>query len=101
MKKVIKLKESDIKKIVKRVLKESDVIDDLETHVLECVGEHCDIQDITSIPQSCIKMIVDKDVTLAYNCMMEMDSDTVQMILGKIGPISSCVANKVSTPVMN
>tara|TARA_Y100000589_G_scaffold330725_1_gene381303 strand:- start:4741 stop:5085 length:345 start_codon:yes stop_codon:yes gene_type:complete len=114
MKKVIKLKESDIKRIVKRVLKEQtdctkfprdpkgDIVGaSLEEIVMNCIMENCSLKDISSVPQACIKMILDKDITQSYACMMEMDSDSVQMILSKIEPISRCVAKKTSTPVMN
>ena len=104
MKKVIKLKESDIKRIVKRVLKEQsgDIGGtNLEEIVMNCIMENCSLKDISSVPQACIKMIVDKDLAQSYACMMEMDSDSVQMILSKIEPISKCVAKKTSSPVMN
>ena len=103
MSKIIKLKESDIKKIVKRVLKEQGDIrgTNLEEIVMNCIMENCSLKDISSVPQACIKMIVDKDITQSFACMSEMDSDSVQMILSKIEPISKCVAKKTSSPVMN
>jgi len=73
----------------------------LEEIVMGCIMENCSLTDISSVPQACIKMIVDKDITQSFACMSEMDSDSVQMILSKIEPISRCVAKKTSSPVMN
>tara|TARA_B100000963_G_scaffold15812_1_gene12094 strand:- start:188 stop:499 length:312 start_codon:yes stop_codon:yes gene_type:complete len=103
MKKVIKLKESDIKKIVKRVLKEQGDIGgtNLEEIVMGCIMENCSLTDISSVPQACIKMIVDQDMSQTWPCMSEMDSNSVKMILSKIEPISRCVAEKTSSPLMN
>jgi hypothetical protein len=49
-------------------------------------------------------MVIKKDISKALECGMSMDSNTADIIVKKIGPISTCVANKMkggNTPVMN
>ena len=91
--KVVKLTESDLQRIVKRVLKENTQSE--EDVVIECILSNTTLKDISKIPQSCIKMIVDEDVTMGLDCMKEMDSETVKVIISKIKPISECVMDKM------
>ncbi len=90
--KVINLTESDLKKIVKRYLNENE---DPKQIVIDCVMENTSLKDITSIPEACIKMITDQDITKALECGTKMDSSDVQLIISKIVPISECVSEKM------
>ena len=94
--KVIKLTENDLNRIVKRVLNESEDADDIQSIVKACIMDNTSLTDLAIIPQSCISMIVNEDVTMAFDCMSEMDSSDVQMILGKIKPIAKCIEEKKS-----
>ena len=107
--KVVKLTESDLQRIVKRVLKENEMGEQInpmlpilpivepskEEIVKECILKNTTLEDLVNIPASCIQMIVDEDITLGFDCMKEMDSNTVQMIVSKIKPISKCVMEKM------
>ncbi len=93
--KVINLTESDLKRIVKRALKENTQNE--EDVVIECILGNTTLEDISKIPQSCIKMILDNDMTKSIDCMKEMDSETVKVIISKIKPISECVVSKMGS----
>jgi len=98
--KTITLSESDMKRIVRKLLKENE---DPKTVVENCIKENTTLQDIADLPQACIDMVVDNDLTKALECGMSMDSKTVKIIMSKIEPISKCVSKKMggSGPVMN
>ena len=95
--KVVKLTESDLQRIVKRVISEQNEIVEpsKEKIVKECILENTTLKDLENIPASCIQMIVEEDISLGFDCMQEMDSNTVQMIVSKIKPISKCVMEKM------
>tara|TARA_R110002153_G_scaffold68228_1_gene181178 strand:- start:834 stop:1166 length:333 start_codon:yes stop_codon:yes gene_type:complete len=94
--KVVKLTESDLQRIVKRVLKENEIVEPSKEEIVkECILENTTLKDLVNIPAPCIQMIVDEDITLGFDCMKEMDSNTVQMIVSKIKPISKCVMEKM------
>jgi len=90
--KTITLSESDMRIIVKKLLRESV---DPETAVLDCIKENTTLTDLTEIPEACVTMIVDKDVTKALECGTSMNPKTAKIILSKIEPISRCVAGKM------
>lgn len=98
--KTITLSESDMRRIVKKLLKESE---DPKTVVENCIKENTTLQDIASLPEACVDMIVNNDMTKALECGMSMDSKTVKVIISKIEPISKCVSKKMggNGPVMN
>ena len=91
--KVITLSESDLRRIVKRVINENK---DPKQIVIDCIIDNTSLTDITNLPEACIKMITDQDVTKALECGMSMDADSIQLILRKIEPISKCVSKKMS-----
>jgi hypothetical protein len=99
--KVITLTESDLKRIVRKVISEGP---DPEEIVIACITENTTLEDLDSLPEACVQMVIKKDISKALECGMSMDSNTADIIVKKIGPISTCVANKMkggNTPVMN
>ena len=90
--KVVTLSESDLNRIVKRYLNENE---DPKQIVIDCIMENTSLKDITNLPESCIKMITEKDYTKALECGMEMDERDAKMIISKIVPISKCVMKKI------
>lgn len=101
--KIITLTESDLKRIVKKLINEVENPDPEEI-VIACITENTTLEDLTSLPEACVQMVIKKDVSKALECGMSMDSKTAEIIVKKIGPISTCVANKMkggNTPVMN
>tara|TARA_B100001758_G_scaffold94950_1_gene81122 strand:+ start:394 stop:696 length:303 start_codon:yes stop_codon:yes gene_type:complete len=95
-----KLKRQAINEANKRVLNEQN-IEDMEEVVMGCIMENTSLTDIASIPPSCIEMVMKQDPTKALECGMAMDYDDLQLILSKLEPISKCVLEKTSSPVMN
>ena len=100
--KVVKLTESDLQRIVKRVLKENEIVEPSKEEIVkECILKNTTLEDLVNIPAPCIQMIVDEDITLGFDCMKEMDSNTVQMIVSNIKPISKCVMEKMGETKTN
>jgi hypothetical protein len=93
--KVIRLTESDLRRIAKRFLNENE---DPKKIVIDCIMKNTSLDDVTNLPEACIKMITEKDVTKALECGMEMDYDDVKLIVSKIEPISKCVMGKMGKP---
>ena len=90
--KVIRLTESDLRRITKRYLNENE---DPKQIVIDCIMENTSLKDITNLPESCIKMITEKDYTKALECGMGMDESDAKMIISKIEPIGKCVMKKI------
>ena len=90
--KVINLTESDLKRIAKRFLNEGS---DPQQIVIDCILENTTLKDISSVPESCVKMITEKDPMKGFECMMDMDSDDAKLIISKLKPISECVMSKM------
>jgi hypothetical protein len=90
--KVVNLTESDLQRITKRFLNEDD---DPKSIVIGCIIENTTLKDLTSIPEYCVKMIMEKDITMALKCGMEMDYEDAKRIISKIEPISKCVLGKM------
>jgi hypothetical protein len=90
--KVIRLSESDLRRIAKRFLNENE---DPKQIVIDCIMENTSLKDITNLPEACIKMITEKDYTKALECGMEMDESDAKMIISKIEPIGKCVMSKM------
>lgn len=95
-----KLKRQAINEANKRVLNEQTG-DDLQKIVMGCIMENTTLEDIASIPAECIELIIKQDPTKALECGMAMDYEDLQIILSKLEPISLCVAEKTSSPLMN
>ncbi len=93
--KVVTLSESDLNIIVKRYLNENE---DPKQIVIDCIMENTSLKDITNLPESCIKMITEKDYAKALECGMEMDESDAKMIISKIDPIGKCVMKKIGKP---
>jgi hypothetical protein len=90
--KTITLSESDMKRIVKKLLRESV---DNKTVVIECIKENTTLKDLADLPESCVAMIAEEDVMKALECATSIDARTLQIIQSKIVPISTCVAGKM------
>jgi len=97
-KKIIKLKESDLHKIVKRVMSEQTQ-PNTEEVVMGCIKKNVSIGEMTSLPMSCINMIISKDITKLYDCMTKIDQEDAELIWSKIDPISKCVEDKLGSGV--
>lgn len=91
--KVITLTESDLKKIVKtnRLMEQKNP----EEIVISCITSNTSLDDLKSLPEACVQMVIKKDITKAFECGMSIDADMAAMIVKKIEPISKCVANKM------
>lgn len=91
--KVVNLTESDLRRITKRFLNEGR---DPQQIIIDCIMENTTLKDISSVPESCVKMITEKDPMKGFDCMMSMDSDDAKLIISKIEPIGNCVKKKMS-----
>jgi hypothetical protein len=92
---VINLTESDLKKIVRRGrLMEQTNPKDI---VISCIIENTSLSDIKNLPEACVKMVVEKDLTKAFECGMSVDENVANMLVKKIEPISKCVFNKMNS----
>ena len=90
--KVVNLTESDLRRITKRFLNENVNPEEI---VISCIIENTTLKDLTSIPESCVKMIMNKDITGAFQCGLDMDYEDAKRIISKIEPISKCVLGKM------
>ena len=93
--KVITLSESDLRRIVKRVINENK---DPKQIVIDCIMENTSLKDVTNLPDSCVKMITSPSVANTLECGMNMDADDVELIYRKLEPITKCVTNKMGKP---
>ena len=73
MKRIIRLTERDLTRIVRRVIKEQS--NDVEAVVLECVMENTTLKDLQTIPADCVTLL-SGDMTKMFACMGKMDSNT-------------------------
>ena len=90
--KVVNLTESDLRRITKRFLNEND---DPKSIVIGCIMDNTTIKDLKSIPEYCVKMIMKNDITMAFQCGIELDYEDAKLIIDKIEPISKCVMGKM------
>ena len=81
-----------MRRIVKKLLRESV---DPETVVIDCIKENTTLTDLAELPESCVAMIAEKDITKSLECAMAIDPKTLKIIQSKIVPISTCVAGKM------
>ena len=93
--KVITLTETDLKRIVKRVMNENE---DPKQIVIDCIMENTSLKDVTNLPEACIKMVTENDLTKGMECMLAMYTEDYKMIASKIGSISKCVMDKMGKP---
>ena len=91
MKRIIRLTENDLARIVRRVINEQS--DDVQAVVLECVMENTTLKDLQTIPADCVTLL-SGDMTKMFACMSKMDSNTFNSIKSKIVPITKCVTTK-------
>jgi len=80
MKRIIRLTERDLTRIVRRVIKEQS--NDVEAVVLECVMENTTLKDLQTIPADCVTLL-SGDMTKMFACMGKMDSNTFNTIKNK------------------
>ena len=92
MKRIIRLTENDLARIVRRVINEQS--DDVQAVVLECVMENTTLKDLQTIPADCVTLL-SGDMTKMFACMSKMDSNTFNTIKSKIVPITKCVTTKM------
>ena len=92
MKRIIRLTENDLARIVRRVINEQS--NDVEAVVLECVMENTTLKDLQTIPADCVTLL-SGDMTKMFACMSKMDSNTFNTIKSKIVPITKCVTTKM------
>ena len=92
MKRIIRLTERDLTRIVRRVINENS--DDPQEVVLECIMENTTLEDLKTIPQDCVTLL-SGDMTKMFACMGQMDSNTFNTIKSKIVPITKCVTKKM------
>lgn len=109
MSKVVRLTESDLIRLVKKVLKEQIAGPGPDTFVKECFMEHANIEDLSRIPTcSKIAMRIFKTKKLPTNieegikCATEMVSNVggdPYRAFGKLTQIGECILKKANSPV--
>ncbi len=92
MKRIIRLTERDLTRIVRRVINENS--NDPQEVVLECIMENTTLKDLETIPADCVTLL-SGDMTKMFACMGAMDSNTFNTIKSKIVPITKCVTKKM------
>ena len=106
MKKVIRLTESDLAKLIKRVIRENQ--NDIPTEIMGCATEVLTLSDLTKIP-TCLELGIEvttsKKIPTDVMKIMACGSELVK--LNKTAQdgmeFMNCVLEKIgtSTPVMN
>lgn len=92
MKRIIRLTERDLTRIVRRVINEQS--NDPQAVVIECIMKNTTLKDLETIPTDCVKLL-SGDMTKMFACMSNMDSNTFNTIKSKIVPITKCVTTKM------
>ena len=104
MKKTIRLTEADLSKLIRRVIKEID--GDIPQEIMACATEVLTLTDMVSIP-TCLELGMEVITT------KKIPTDFMKGIkcIGELGKLNkkpedavkffTCVANKISNPVMN
>jgi hypothetical protein len=106
MKKVIRLTESDLTKLIKRVIKENQ--NDIPTEIMGCATEVLTLSDLTKIP-TCLELgmsvITSKKIPTDFMKVMACGTELSKLDKTPQDGIEfmNCVLEKVgsSTPVMN
>jgi hypothetical protein len=104
MKKVVRLTESDLTRVIKRIIKEMQ--NDVPTEIAGCATEVLTLSDLTKIP-TCIELatqvIEDKkiptDIMKGMKCASELS--TLQKGPDDALEFMNCVLGKINNPVMN
>lgn len=109
MSKVVRLTESDLVRLVKKVLKEQISGPGPDTFVKECFMEHANIEDLSKIPTcSKIAMGIIKTKKLPTNMEegIKCATEIVSTVggdpfgaFGKLTQIGECILKKVNSPV--
>lgn len=94
MKRIVRLTESDLARIVRRVIKEANE-GEAEQVIIDCIKENTTLKELSTIPKSCIKLFKDKDMTQTEACKNDMGPEDYDLIKAKIGPITVCVTKKM------
>lgn len=104
MRKTIRLTEADLSKLIRRIIKEGN--GDIATEIATCAMEVLTIEDANTIP-TCLELGMEvitngkipTDLIKGFKCASELvklnkkPEDAVKFF--------TCVANKISNPVMN
>ena len=108
MKKIVKLTESDLARIIKRVIKENQ--NDIPTEISACAMEVLNIEDANTIPTTCLELGIEvitnrkipTDFMKGFKCASELvklnktPQDGIEFmncVLGKIGSSNPVVMN--------
>lgn len=106
MKKVIRLTESDLAKLIKRVIKENQ--NDIPTEIMECASEVLTLSDLSAIPtcqELAMEVITSKkiptNIIKLISCGAELSK--LKKTPQDVEEFMNCVYQKIgtSTPVMN
>ena len=106
MKRIVRLTEADLVRIVKRVIKENQ--NDIPTEIMSCATEVLTLSDLTKIP-TCLelgmKVITNKEIPTDFMKVMACGTELSKLNKTPQDGIEfmNCVLEKVgsSTPVMN
>lgn len=113
MKKVVRLTESDLNRIVKKVLREQTQPQTPDKAVMDCFMSVMSLKDMTKIPQSCmkvgIKVMTEKtppDFVTGMACATELSKVIAKdpmYAMGKLMEVGQCLMGKAAggqSPVM-
>jgi hypothetical protein len=114
MKKIIRLTESDMVRLIKKVLQEQ-MQQKPEDMVIECFTENMTLRDATKIPTSCmtigLKVITTKrlpnpltDGQKLWSCandLAELVQKDPDYAFEKLTSVAQCIIKKASSPVMS
>ena len=98
MKKIVRLTESDLTRLVRRVIKEQQT--EFDAELLECAKEQVQISDITKIPSSCKSVGIDlmmgntPSVDSCMKCVKEAANKDPRWVKDKAIGFMTCVAEK-------
>lgn len=104
MKKTIRLTEADLSKLIRRVIKEID--GDIPQEIMACATEVLTLTDMVSIPTCLelgIEVITNKKIPTDFVKGLKCASELVNLNKKPDDALKflTCVANKISSPVMN
>lgn len=91
MKKIIKLTESDLNRIVKRIINEQMT---LRNAVTQCAMENGTAEDLDSLSDECIELF-SGDMSKMIACGKTINAETWKLLKSKIGPITKCAKAKM------
>jgi hypothetical protein len=105
MKKIVRLTENDLARIVKKVLKEQSQ-SDLEAKVKGCIMSTFELKDISKVPMSCVGVglkILKGELPNPldpqnFECAQDLAKDPM-FVLKKFKDITGCLSKQ--SPIMN